>query len=769
MPIKLLLNIPKDKNMDKIEYKRIKKRFKETIKEDGLFEAIRKSIIYLKCNFNVYKKKTKFKNVFYDVLFVNGCSLEHPHRYRVSHQMEQLESFNVKCNEVFYLKLKYVDPKYYRFVILYRCPITKDIITFIKKARKINKKIFFDIDDLVIDTKFTNDIPYLKQMSFYEKKAYDDGVRRMCETLKLCDGAITTTEDLAFVLKKYVNKVYVNRNVASDDILFCSEKALFYSKELIKMNYKEIPFNLRKRYKLETDYNLKKMNYVDIGYFSGSVTHNDDINMALPFIEAILKKYSNVRFCFMGILDIPEKLKKFSNRIFSFPFCDWKRLPYFISKVDINFVPLVDSIFNRCKSENKWIEASFVKIPTVASNVGAFKRMIINGKTGFLCDNNIKSWVNTLSNLIENKILRNKIGENAYNFVNNYCYTLKTGFNLYKIIKNNMTKNFAFVLPSSLISGGILVALKHAQILQNNGYDVLMIVDGKCEETDFTIQGSNIIPKISLNKTFVKGRIDQICATLWTTNRFCSKYSNKGEHLYLVQGYETNFYKSPNLLRRIANSTYALNNVKYITISKWCSNWLKNYFSKESSYIPNCIDLNLFSYKRRTFKNKIRILIEGNCNDFFKNIDEAFKITNQLDKSKYEIWYISYQGYPKKWYCYDKFFHNISHNKMPEIYKQCHILLKTSILESFSFPPLEMIATGGFCVVRKNEGNVEYLINKTNCLFYDCNNIKSAIDCIEKISTNKELRKKLETNGLITAKNRDWSKNINLILKAYVS
>ena len=57
-----------------------------------------------------------------------------------------------------------------------------------------------------------------------------------------------------------------------------------------------------------------------------------------------------------------------------------------IAEVDINLAPLEQSIFNEAKSENKWVEAALVKVPTVASNVGAFQRMIVSGETGILCD-----------------------------------------------------------------------------------------------------------------------------------------------------------------------------------------------------------------------------------------------------------------------------------------------------------------------------------------------------------------------------------------------
>ncbi len=56
------------------------------------------------------------------------------------------------------------------------------------------KQYFFDIDDLVIDQKYTNTIKYLKTMSKSELDMYNDGVNRTRETLEMCDYAITTTE-----------------------------------------------------------------------------------------------------------------------------------------------------------------------------------------------------------------------------------------------------------------------------------------------------------------------------------------------------------------------------------------------------------------------------------------------------------------------------------------------------------------------------------------------------------------------------------------------
>jgi len=93
-------------------------------------------------------------------------------------------------------------------------------------ARELNKKVLFDIDDLVIDKKYTKLIPFLKTLKPKEKKIYDDGVNKMRRTLLHCDAAITTTKALATELKNYVPEVFINHNVASEEMWVLSENAL---------------------------------------------------------------------------------------------------------------------------------------------------------------------------------------------------------------------------------------------------------------------------------------------------------------------------------------------------------------------------------------------------------------------------------------------------------------------------------------------------------------------------------------------------------------
>lgn len=698
----------------------------ESLRRDGVKGFLVKTKNYTA--FQIEKKRRK--DEVRDILFVNGCTLPHPERYRVDHQIEQLEANALTVDKILYTDLDPEKIKYYRGVIFFRCPITNEVQKMIELAKYFNKAVFFDIDDLVIDKKYTDKIEYVKQMSKADKATYDDGVVRMGETMKLCDYCITTTPALARELRKYDKEVYINKNVASEKMVELSLNALKNTK--------------------------KDVDKIRIGYLSGSITHNPDFEMIKPALIKIMDEFKNVQLVVMGLLDLPKELMRFEDRIIKQPFENWEKLPEVIAGLDINLAPIEESIFNEAKSENKWTEAALCKVVTVASGFGIFKEVISDGETGILCRDG-EEWYKKLKNIVEDSSLRNKIGENAHKKAMKEYVTTYSGRGLAEFVKSKLARNIGFVLPSTNISGGVNVVLKHCNILRQNGWDVTVINmdvdDDNVKNADGEI---NVVSGVK-HEFFAK--FDSMVATLYTTLDYIKRYPDVKNRFYLVQNFETDFndYGSP--AKRIANATYVDDGeIKYITISKWCEKWLYSDFGQKAKYAPNGIDLDKFEFRERKFNGKIKILIEGNSDDYYKNVDESFRIVEKLDENKYEIVYLSYQGEPKKWYRVDKFYHRVPNDEVGRVYSECDILLKTSILESFSYPPLEMMATGGYVVAVPNEGNKEYLKDNEDCLFYEQGNIDEAIKKIEEIVADAELRKKLTKNSKRVVAEHDWKK-----------
>lgn len=329
------------------------------------------------------------------ILLIDGVENIIPQctRYRVLNKAEQLRKHGFEVKVVNLSEFELTQAQNASHIIIYRSPISPELLRLCHLAKDYGKPIFFDIDDLVFDTLYTDQLSYTKGLPHHEKENYDANVRNYGYMLENCDGAITSTNQLQKELKKYQSKVLLNRNLASDELISISSQFL-------------------KDYSQVSD-------VVKIGYFSGSISHNENFELIKSAIKQLLKKYSNVQLHIVGILDIPKDMKPFENQIVTHDYVDWDKLPVLISEVDINLAPLVDSIFNRAKSEIKWIEAALVKVPTVASKIGAFSDMVIDGETGLLATDD--QWFDKLEALVLSPELRQNLAESAYRAVLENC------------------------------------------------------------------------------------------------------------------------------------------------------------------------------------------------------------------------------------------------------------------------------------------------------------------------------------------------------------
>ena len=105
---------------------------------------------------------------------------------------------------------------------------------------------------------------------------------------------------------------------------------------------------------------------------------------------------------------------------------DWRQLPAAIAGLDINLMPLEDSVFHCCKSENKWMEAALVKVPSVMSRNQEIAAVVENGKTGWMCSTK-EEWVDALEKLVTDAQARKEMGEAAHQVVMERYLTRNTG------------------------------------------------------------------------------------------------------------------------------------------------------------------------------------------------------------------------------------------------------------------------------------------------------------------------------------------------------
>lgn len=386
-----------------MKIKKLVGKFKRAWKEEGLKVALKKAFRFLG-DVDVRRKRKKDAKLAQincgDILFVNGCCVPHPTRYRVHHQIEQLEMAGMSCQEVFFDDLELQMEQNYKAFLFFRCECTDEVAKFIDLAKEHRKTIYFDIDDLITDIKYMDLVPFVQELTPLNRQLFERSVMRIGQTLARCDIAITTTETLAEELGKIAPKVYINRNSVSKEMVSCAEHAYQESLKFPRDN-----------------------DHVWLGYFSGSLTHNKDFEIIRPTLMKVMEDYPQVGLILVGELAETDELKKFADRIIRRSAIDWRNLPNLILQADINLAPIEDTLFTRAKSEIKWSEAALVRVPTAASRVGAFDVMIEDGVTGVLCDNTAESWYEGIKTLIEDSDKRRKIAENAYQYVMSHCTT----------------------------------------------------------------------------------------------------------------------------------------------------------------------------------------------------------------------------------------------------------------------------------------------------------------------------------------------------------
>ena len=325
------------------------------------------------------------------------------------------------------------------------------------------------------------------------------------------------------------------------------------------------------------------------------------------------------------------------------------------------------------------------------------------------------------------------------------------------IKENRIKPKIGYVIPGTAISGGIAVVCEHVNRLIQRGHDVSIISEDNLDRiTWFPNQLASVIPL----EQSLEEKYDILVATGWTTAYTVQKL-DAGRKFYFVQSDESRSYPSGDFREKRAKKTYKMD-FEFITMAKWLQNRLKEKYGKSSTYIPNGINEKII-FPDKPIKEKIktvRVLLEGAINIPYKGMQDAFMAVNGLDC---EVWCVSSSGIPNpEWKC-DKFLGKVPFGQMRHIYSSCDILLKMSRIESFSYPPLEMMACGGTTVIGKVTGIDEYIVDGYNALVVEQGDIQGAHNALKKLIENEKLRNELIENGKKTVEKFRWEPSIDIL------
>ncbi len=250
------------------------------------------------------------------------------------------------------------------------------------KAR--GKRVLYDTDDLVFDSSYAHLLITTLDLDPRDPRVWNDWfayTARLGATLRLCDGAITTTPALAERLASFSQRpVAIVPNFLNREQLELSDR-LYEAKRTLP---------------------LGEDGLVHLGYFSGSPSHNRDFAMVAPALQQLLDDDPGLGIVTVGYIDPGPAFERFGARARHFPFQDYVNLQRLIARVEYNLMPLQHNVFTHCKSELKYFDAAVVGTLSIASPTQSYRSAIQHGDNGYLAP--AHQWL---------QVLRQALGERA--------------------------------------------------------------------------------------------------------------------------------------------------------------------------------------------------------------------------------------------------------------------------------------------------------------------------------------------------------------------
>ena len=281
-------------------------------------------------------------------------------------------------------------------ILVQRSLPRKSTRAVLEKILNSGKPVVFEIDDLLIDP--PADHPYRRKM--VNKKPF------IIDVMRRASAVTVTTVPLKEALRKYNDNIHVLPNLLDERL-----------------------WNKPPR--------MRTSDRVVIA-FGGTKSHLNDLKILEEPLFYIADKYrGRVSFRLGGVST--GKLATLPGLHFvrfTSSYSDYAR-ELQDSDIDIALVPLQDNLFNRCKSNIKWLEYSACGIAGIYSSLSPYSDCIEQGKTGILAGMKGDEWIAALELLIDDPEKRRIIAREAREKVLS-SYTLAGGAALYRNFYQNL-------------------------------------------------------------------------------------------------------------------------------------------------------------------------------------------------------------------------------------------------------------------------------------------------------------------------------------------
>ena len=296
-------------------------------------------------------------------------------------------------------------------IVVFHRPEHPDKLKLARILKGMGKKIVFDNDDTYKDTGGFKPTQYLN-------------AGRMERGMKLMNE-------------------HIDQFIKEADLVTCSTE--FLREEYAQINPNTVvlkncidPFYFDEPIKNDTD-------IIRIG-ITGSVGVTSDIDVLKPIVE----HYQNDPRVQLVLMSLPPNREdKFIRELYSEEYKFWDSMNIerqsFVPvdqyadtlnnlKLDMIIIPRKDNLFNRCKSNVKFLENSMLEIPTIAQSFptkdSPYEQNVEDTKYLLLADTT-EQWIEQIEKLINNKELRLEMGKKAREYVERE-YSIENNAHLWK-------------------------------------------------------------------------------------------------------------------------------------------------------------------------------------------------------------------------------------------------------------------------------------------------------------------------------------------------
>jgi glycosyltransferase involved in cell wall biosynthesis len=252
-------------------------------------------------------------------------------------------------------------------------------LEWIPAMQQAGKKIVLDMDDNIWEIPSGN-----LAHRYYPKEI----TRRMTEIVKLVDAVTTSTIPLGEYISKWNPNVVVVPNMIHSTYA-----------------YKEMINNEKLR----------------IGW-AGSYTHAFEFPAELiKYLRDRTINKKDVEIIFSGFA--PNYVKGFVHEVHGWVDADnWLEFLFNLN-LDIGFAVVENNMFNKCKSNLKFLEYSGCSVPTIARSQYPYDNSIDHNETGLIVTHDKRGWNEAFDQLINDKSERDRLRKNAWQFVHdNFTY-----------------------------------------------------------------------------------------------------------------------------------------------------------------------------------------------------------------------------------------------------------------------------------------------------------------------------------------------------------